>query len=301
MEPFITMWKFMELHESEVMVSSNEEGLQKVLESDGGYAYLMESSSIMYIVERNCELVQVGGNLDNKGYGIPMRKGSPYKSLIDSAILELQEESVLFKLKTKWWKQKRGGGACQGGGSGEGSVAELGLPNVAGVFIVTVAGCFVATILAFIEFLVGAKNQSEELGTPWLYEIKEELKFAFKCHGRTKILRQRFSNESSSESSSSHMKNSSSSSSTSSSSSSSSSSSKQAPDSSHKDSSLSLANEPPYPKSELSRRSSRSSIGGSSIHSHFGRPGKSGHKTHTSHYERATPAGHAPHSRYLHP
>lgn len=91
MEPFITMWKFMErkldplecakslsslalnvsrqpflVHEREVMVSSNEEGLQKVLESDGGYAYLMESSSIMYIVERNCELVQVGGNLDNK-------------------------------------------------------------------------------------------------------------------------------------------------------------------------------------------------------------------------------------------
>ena len=73
-----------------------------------------------------------------------MRKGSPYKTLIDRAILELQEGGVLFKLKTKWWKQKRGGGACVGKGS-EGAVAELGLPNVAGVFIVTVIGCIVAT------------------------------------------------------------------------------------------------------------------------------------------------------------
>jgi hypothetical protein len=34
-------------------------------------------------------------------------------------------------------------GACAGGG-GEGGVAELGLANVAGVFIVTVIGCLVA-------------------------------------------------------------------------------------------------------------------------------------------------------------
>ena len=34
-------------------------------------------------------------------------------------------------------------GACAGGSS-EGGVSELGLPNVAGVFIVTVIGCLVA-------------------------------------------------------------------------------------------------------------------------------------------------------------
>lgn len=38
------------------------------------YAYLMESSSIEYIIERNCEVSQVGGMLDEKGYGIAMRK-----------------------------------------------------------------------------------------------------------------------------------------------------------------------------------------------------------------------------------
>lgn len=38
----------------------------------GSYAYLMESTTIEYVVERNCDLTQVGGMLDSKGYGIAM-------------------------------------------------------------------------------------------------------------------------------------------------------------------------------------------------------------------------------------
>ena len=37
-----------------------------MIEADGGYAFLMESTSIEYIVERECGLSQIGGNLDNK-------------------------------------------------------------------------------------------------------------------------------------------------------------------------------------------------------------------------------------------
>ena len=55
----------------------------------------------------------MGGLLDNKGYGIATRPGTPYKALLDQAILKLMEQGVLHKLKVKWWKQKRGGGACQ--------------------------------------------------------------------------------------------------------------------------------------------------------------------------------------------
>lgn len=38
----------------------------------GNYAFLMESTSIEYVIERNCELTQVGSMLDSKGYGIAM-------------------------------------------------------------------------------------------------------------------------------------------------------------------------------------------------------------------------------------
>lgn len=48
------------------------EGVDRVVKGKGSYAFLMESTSIEYVIERNCELTQVGGMLDSKGYGIAM-------------------------------------------------------------------------------------------------------------------------------------------------------------------------------------------------------------------------------------
>lgn len=56
----------------EQLTNNNEEGLNRAKNSN--YAFLMESSSIEYIVQRNCDVTQVGGLLDDKGYGIAMRK-----------------------------------------------------------------------------------------------------------------------------------------------------------------------------------------------------------------------------------
>lgn len=50
------------------LVKNNEEGIQRALTSD--YALLMESTTIEYITQRNCNLTQIGGLIDSKGYGI---------------------------------------------------------------------------------------------------------------------------------------------------------------------------------------------------------------------------------------
>ena len=55
---------------NDVWSTSNKEGVERVLNSDGQYAFMMESTVVDYVVERQCELTQVGGLLDNKGYGI---------------------------------------------------------------------------------------------------------------------------------------------------------------------------------------------------------------------------------------
>lgn len=62
----------MEKH-PEVMTTSNEDGVRRV--ETENYAFLMESTSIEYIIERHCALAQVGNLLDDKGYGIAMKKG----------------------------------------------------------------------------------------------------------------------------------------------------------------------------------------------------------------------------------
>lgn len=66
------MWAAMESAEPSVFVKSNDEGQERVAKGNRMYAFLMESTSIEYIVERNCNLTQVGGLLDSKGYGIAM-------------------------------------------------------------------------------------------------------------------------------------------------------------------------------------------------------------------------------------
>lgn len=50
------------------MVKNVEEGIHRVLTSD--YAFLMESTTIEFVTQRNCNLTQIGGLIDSKAYGV---------------------------------------------------------------------------------------------------------------------------------------------------------------------------------------------------------------------------------------
>merc|ERR1719367_652846 len=115
---------------------SNKEGVQRVINSSGEYAFLMESNSIQYQIERNCDLIQVGKLLDSKGYGIAFTPGSLYRVPISSAILQLQEAGRLHVLKNRWWKEKSG---KQCNEEMKKSANELSLDNVGGIFVVLLA------------------------------------------------------------------------------------------------------------------------------------------------------------------
>lgn len=62
------MWAFMSSRQQTALVKNNDEGIQRVLTTD--YALLMESTSIEYVTQRNCNLTQIGGLIDSKGYGV---------------------------------------------------------------------------------------------------------------------------------------------------------------------------------------------------------------------------------------
>jgi len=66
------MWNFMD-HNQDVFVDSTKDGLDKVLNDN--YAFLLESTMNEYVTQRNCQLMQVGGLLDAKGYGIATSRG----------------------------------------------------------------------------------------------------------------------------------------------------------------------------------------------------------------------------------
>ncbi|KAB0347004.1 hypothetical protein FD754_011861 [Muntiacus muntjak] len=100
------MWNYMYSKQPSVFVKSTEEGIARVLNSN--YAFLLESTMNEYYRQRNCNLTQIGGLLDTKGYGIGMPVGSVFRDEFDLAILQLQENNRLEILKRKWWE----GGKC---------------------------------------------------------------------------------------------------------------------------------------------------------------------------------------------
>lgn len=193
-----TMYNFMK-ENPQYMTSTNNAGVERV--ENENYAFLMESTSIEYIIERKCTLTQVGSLLDEKGYGIAMRKNSPYRDILSQAVLELQEQGVLAKLKTKWWKEKRGGGACsQGDGSGE--AKGLGLANLGGVYFVLLVGVILASGIGVCEWLLSIYFIAREQKVPFKNELMDELRFVMQCSGNTKAVKYPKSSSSSSSSSS---------------------------------------------------------------------------------------------------
>ncbi|XP_054715821.1 glutamate receptor ionotropic, kainate 2-like [Uloborus diversus] len=150
------MWSFMEGARPSVFTPSNAEGVQRVLQ--GNYAFLMESTSIEYETQRNCELTQIGGLLDTKGYGFATPQGSPYTTPFSSVILRLQEDGFLQDLKDRWWIPK--GEPCPPEEKKVGKVTnELSLVNVGGIFLVLLAGTGSSCVLVVIEFITKTRNR----------------------------------------------------------------------------------------------------------------------------------------------
>ncbi|XP_034460491.1 glutamate receptor ionotropic, kainate 4 isoform X3 [Hippoglossus hippoglossus] len=139
------MWNFMHSKQPSVFVKSTEEGIARVLKSN--YAYLLESTMNEYYRQRNCNLTQIGGLLDTKGYGIGMPHGSVYRDEFDLAILKLQEDNRLEILKRKWWD----GGKCPK--EEDHRAKGLGMENIGGIFVVLVCGLLVAIFMAVLEFV----------------------------------------------------------------------------------------------------------------------------------------------------
>ncbi|BFF90889.1 glutamate receptor ionotropic kainate 3 [Drosophila madeirensis] len=168
------------------MTNSNQEGVDRVENSN--YAFLMESTTIEYITERRCTLTQVGALLDEKGYGIAMRKNWPYRDILSQAILEMQEQGLLTKMKTKWWKEKRGGGACSDSDDDAGAVA-LEISNLGGVFLVMGVGSFFGIFVSLLEMVLGVKERSDDNKVNFKSELLDEIRFIIQCSGNTKAVK----------------------------------------------------------------------------------------------------------------
>uniref|UniRef100_A0AAX7VBT5 Glutamate receptor n=1 Tax=Astatotilapia calliptera TaxID=8154 RepID=A0AAX7VBT5_ASTCA len=177
------MWEFMSSRRHSVMVKNVEEGIHRVLTSD--YAFLMESTTIEFVTQRNCNLTQIGGLIDSKAYGVGTPMGSPYRDKITIAILQLQEEGKLHMMKEKWWR----GNGCPEEESKEASA--LGVQNIGGIFIILAAGLVLSVFVAMGEFLYKSKQNAQLEKRSFCSAMVEELRVSLKCQRRLKHKPQR--------------------------------------------------------------------------------------------------------------
>ncbi|XP_015197435.2 glutamate receptor ionotropic, kainate 1 isoform X7 [Lepisosteus oculatus] len=172
------MWAFMSSRKQTALIKNNDEGIQRVLTTD--YALLMESTSIEYVTQRNCNLTQIGGLIDSKGYGVGTPIGSPYRDKVTIAILQLQEEGKLHMMKEKWWR----GNGCPEEDSKEASA--LGVENIGGIFIVLAAGLVLSVFVAIGEFIYKSRQNTDIEQCISFSAVMEELGISLKCHKSVK-------------------------------------------------------------------------------------------------------------------
>uniref|UniRef100_A0A1I7XI83 PBPe domain-containing protein n=1 Tax=Heterorhabditis bacteriophora TaxID=37862 RepID=A0A1I7XI83_HETBA len=141
------------------------------------YAYLMESTSLEYEVQQNCNLTQIGGVLGSKGYGIALQKKSEWTDRISRQILLYAKRGIIEMKKTKWWRSK--GAACSGTGS---TVKQqrfsLNMYNVAGLFIILGTGLILGVITVIVELFIRSRQIARKENISVMTEIIQELRFA---------------------------------------------------------------------------------------------------------------------------
>ncbi|XP_030749785.1 glutamate receptor ionotropic, kainate 2-like [Sitophilus oryzae] len=167
----------------EDMPGDNKVGVQMAEEMK--YAFFMESTTIEYTIQRHCSLTIVGDRLDEKGYGIALKKDSPYRTRLSLAILKLQTSGEIEKIRKKWWEERKGGGQCTGA-ENDPTATPLDLENVEGIFYVTIFGTILGIVLVIFEFIVNIFRICRKLHISFREGLKREIIFFFKFNSNVK-------------------------------------------------------------------------------------------------------------------
>ncbi|XP_054091991.1 glutamate receptor ionotropic, kainate 2 isoform X3 [Zeugodacus cucurbitae] len=177
------MNKFMNEH-PEYLTETNMDGVKRVSMT---YAFLMESTSIEYHTMRMCNLSKIGNTLDEKGYGIAMRKNWEFRDKFNNALLELQEQGTLEKMKNKWWNEM-GAGICTSGKQ-RSEETELQMKNLIGIYIVLGVGSGLAFVYGIVSWFFYIRTKAKHYHLSMKEVFLEEFKFALDFNSHTRILK----------------------------------------------------------------------------------------------------------------
>ena len=90
---------------SNLTVTSAKEGVERVRQSNGDFAFHSDSNTLEYhrILKKPCNLVEIG-TFGGAFVGWGLQKHSKIKDVVDKAILHLYGSGEIERLTKKWWK-----------------------------------------------------------------------------------------------------------------------------------------------------------------------------------------------------
>uniref|UniRef100_A0A8C4SIJ7 Glutamate receptor n=1 Tax=Erpetoichthys calabaricus TaxID=27687 RepID=A0A8C4SIJ7_ERPCA len=134
-----TMYRHMEKHNYE----SAAEAIQAVRDNKL-HAFIWDSAVLEFEASQKCDLVTTGELFFRSGFGIGMRKDSPWKQNVSLNILSSHENGFMEDLDKTWVRYQE----CD---SRSNAPATLTFENMAGVFMLVAGGIVAGIFLIFIE------------------------------------------------------------------------------------------------------------------------------------------------------
>ncbi|XP_046373507.1 glutamate receptor-like isoform X1 [Haliotis cracherodii] len=175
------MWSYMTSAQPSVFVNSIKDGIEKVRNEKGKYAFLIESTTNDFYNQRKpCDTMKVGQNLNSNGFGIATPVGSELKDYLNFAVLELRESGKLAQWQKHWWYDQ--GECARESTSTDGTQSALTLQNVAGIFYILIGGLILALVTAVVEFFYKSRVDSRKYKTTFGSTVRSKARLSFRGH-----------------------------------------------------------------------------------------------------------------------
>ncbi|XP_070819786.1 glutamate receptor ionotropic, delta-2 isoform X3 [Chaetodon trifascialis] len=131
-------------------VEESKEGIRKV--KYGRFGFVWDAAVLEYVAnnDEDCSFYTVSNNAPDRGYGIAMQHGSPYRDIFSQRILELQQNGDMDILKLKWWPKDSPCDLYSSIQTRQRGNA-LDIHSFAGVFCVLAAGVVLSCLIAMVE------------------------------------------------------------------------------------------------------------------------------------------------------
>nr|XP_054756110.1 glutamate receptor 3-like [Lytechinus pictus] len=167
------IWQRMYSAQPTAFVKDVTDGVQRVRDSNGFYAFLGEAGELDYIAsKRPCNLIVSGGYIVRTTYALAVQTDSPLRDQLSYAIETLRDSGVLEDLQREWWEMDTGVSyryRCQNLTSWERQgVFSFTVNDLQGVYYMLLLGFLITFVVFILEVIVfaacGGKSKKTNSG-----------------------------------------------------------------------------------------------------------------------------------------